>query len=115
MTGTPLTTTWVPASTMTLTSPMIALAVMVMSRSAKVAALRSRVTLPIIVNAVCSAGTSQAPWRLHSPITAIEELCDVVAGSTSRFGTGFFATGRCWLCAGRSIVIGTRSAYVFAA
>ena len=61
---------------------MIALAVMVMSRSANVAVRRSRVMLPIIVNAVWSAGTSQAPCRLHSPITAHEDEWVVVAGST---------------------------------
>ena len=37
-------------------------------------------TLPINANAVWLAGTSQAPCRLHSPITANDDWWLVVAG-----------------------------------
>ena len=57
---------------MTLTSPMIALALMVTSPPSNCASRRSSTTLPITANAECPSCSTQVPTRLVSDITASE-------------------------------------------
>ena len=58
---------------MILTSPMIVLALIWVSWAGSWAWRRSMTTDPISANALWCSGTDQTPWRLHSPMIAVDE------------------------------------------
>ena len=72
MIGVPSTMTLKWAGTTTLTSPMIALALIVVSWLERVASRRSMSTSPSSAKAAWVGGTCQAPLRLQSPRIAVE-------------------------------------------
>ena len=94
---------------MTCAPPMKALIVITTSCAANLAWRRSSSAPPMRHMIVICLGTTQTPLRL-SPLRIAKWLSLSAPGTTCGDAAAGLATGRACGCAGRSRVIGTRSA-----